>query len=629
MLSIIRLFSGLVLFFILFGVKETDAGKLDAEKIIFSDGMVKAYKAQFIYKNITGDSEVLHYNYRNKNLFMKKTNIIAEGSDWFIKFAEAILEKEKKEVKGMRLFNRDGAIIDAKELKYRNKKLLFQNFAMTPCESESCWKLEAKSCEINDNWMKIRKGHFSAFSLRFPVFNVALARKASSGVLNPKIKNDEIDGVTVTVPYYIYLNKESDFTLKPFIGKGLGIDSTYRHHLGSSILNINAGTKYMFHEGVNKGAYLSLKNEVVEGKRSKFDIDLSYLNSTEYAKYWDRKINKKRRSKIPSNFYFIPNKNFRIGWRSFYNTDENAERFKFIPKIVYEKENKFRKVFVRTGINLEGLYEDSFDCLGNGLISVKSKEYGLGKIKGTSEFGVKISFRNNYFQTRPYLVQNMLYSPIFIKNFSILPYLEARLIEKMRTKKKFEIAQTEYESLQTQEGQSSGKIGVLVNTGKFDFNFGFLRQKYTPKKLGLLGIQYTNKNMMLGFENYMNEKNHANVFVGVKLKKMESKIYYSSAVYDEKMHHHIRASLGWKINQLWNMNLETLYRFKPKSKMIHNSIKVMYNHKCWNVGFGFLYDVEPLSVKNKDSRIMFTFSLEMNGLKQFKSLSSSWFEQFK
>lgn len=592
---------------------------IEAEKITIDESFIKAIKAHFKYKNITGYAEKLKIIKQIKKFFLNDAIVEIDSLNWIAKFKKVILDKKEAEISYIEAFNPDGQIFKANHLSKKDKKTFIKNAYITPCEETFCWKARAKFVEMDDDYIILESPEMEVAKFKIPIPNLKIANKPSSGFLIPKLKRDYTDGVILKIPYYFYINKQKDFLMVPFLGKGIGLNALYRQHLGHSILNISAGGKYFFHDGAKKGAYLRLKSKEIEN--SPIDIDMLYITTSEgYSKWWDRS-NKKRRSEIPSYIWVKPNKNLRMGWMQFLRHDKE-DKYKFIPKLIFKKNSKFKNFTTRSEFQIESIVDEEQKLNAHFLFALRTKTYKFANWLHNYEVGVKFS-GSDEMNVRPFFSSHIDGKAYDFGQISTIPYAEIKVIKKQEAQE--HSLQNFYENLYDLQSQTGARIGFKNYYKNIGLDLAFKKQKHENKNVGILGLQYAKGGMHFGFEDHVGKHHNFNLIAGFENRRFKADTVYTTDKYNGIMHHQVMGSFNFTINENLDLKFGSTYRLKPLKKIIQSKLEYIYRHKCWNLSFGIAYDIEPLnkkiqSSKKPDQKMTFTFSIQMNGLNQFMEL---------
>jgi hypothetical protein len=608
---------------------------IESDSIYVSSDEIEAYDAVFLINGVNGKSKKIKANKEVNRYFLENAEFSIE--DWIVEFALGDISKDDNYFEQISATSTNGAHLRAGFLLYKEKALMLGEIFITPCKnSKFCWAWKASSAKKVGDRVVLKKNKIFIGKLGIPIGNISYPIKPASGFLPIRLSRSYLDGFALKLPYYFRFSKKSDLTLSTFLGASVGADSYFRSKTNKGFLFESfLGFKKGFSDDVKSGLYFDMKSKPF-AQKSSFDFNVSFFSSSIYAKYWDRKMNQKRRSIIPGYFYYTPNSKVRLGWNQFINTDD-GNNYKIFPSLTFE-DFVFKKWgSLEYGVGLNGFsnikpnskFEDS-NLLGSVFASVSSKNIQFHGFSNQSKLGFKGKYSNLEKKSLPFFINKTSFSSFAFKNSFNSPFFEFKLMPKYQGQSF--AANNLSESLESNNSYSAFMLGINSIFSNYSLDVGFQKRlfnKTLPSNFFMINLDTKWKKFAFACSNYFGKHNELSFSGVLSLKKVNLSSVFSSTFYDKKPHDYLIFSATYDFSSKLKSELGSSYRTRPDSKFVNSFLKFVYTSKCWKFSLGIAYDVDSLYLKNKKAKMntnpktILTGSISINGAQNFSRLSNA------
>lgn len=543
-----------------------------------------------------------------------------------------------------------------------------ENLYVAPCEDKLCWAVSAKRVVKYEDNAVLSGTKIGLKWFMVPWLDLRVSTKPSSGFLIVEANDDEYDGFNLYLPAYFYLNQYNDLRVTTTFGQNFSVAVHYRLLCDSQIFNAHLYMRYLSLNDMEHGACLHLTTQQLDDS-APWNMNFLITSSRKCTKYWDNKHNKQRREFVPSYIYYSFDHDIgQLGKYAKENINSNRKydisdtlqigliRFEsvsdtfsvnepydiLVPKIMVGGRVNFEKFFVRSECDLRAFLfhhggnfkiDDDVSCAANLLASFGFNNHYHGLLS-MLEAGVKISALNQHVHYYPFVFGSFKFEPIVFNVGDVVTaltgYAEFKYAARYRTgqltgrrahtfvhEDVYVIPQTCYESLSSRVPNSMFKFGVVANVESFEFDLGFLKDMHSGYVIA--GVQYNHDLFSVALKDYIKAWNdHRLAFCAlVDLSCCQVNSEYSVLEYQRIVYHRFATNLHVDLTHGFGLNVYGLCSVRPQLKFAQGGLQVVYTNKCWKVAAGVSYGSNALDYHPRWHGIMFSFSVSLNGTKQF------------
>ena len=619
-------------------ISKSCADFIESDSIFISDDEIEAYDATFLINGIKGKSKSIKANKALNRYFLERAEFSL--ANWIFEFDLGDVSKGDKYFEQISATSSEGSYLKTDFLAYKDESLVLGKLFVTPCKnSKFCWAWKASSAKKDGDRIILKKSKIFVGKIGLPIGNISYPTKPASGFLPIRLSRSYLDGFFLKVPYYFRFSKKSDLILSTFLGASFGADTAFRSKTNKGFLFESfLGFKKGFSDDIKSGFYFDMKSKDF-AKQSSFDFNVSFFSSSIYAKYWDRKMNQKRRSVIPGYFYYTPNSKVRLGWNQFINTDDGND-YKVYPSFAFE-DFAFKKWgSFEYGAGLSGFssfnsksnFEDS-NLLGSVFASFSSNNIRFNHFSNQSKVGFKGKYSNLEKKSLPFFINKVSFNPFLFKNSFNSPFIEVKIMPKYDNKNF--AASNLSENLESNNSYSAFAFGINSIFKKVSLDVGFQRRlfnKNLPSNFFMLNFDARWKKLLFACSNYFGKQNNLSFSGTLNLKKLSLNSSFSSVFHENKAHDYVIFSGNYNFSSKFKTELGSGYRTRPDSKFVNSFMKFIYVSKCWKFSLGIAYDADSLYLKdkkaknnkdNKNPKTILTGSISINGQKSFSRLNNA------
>ncbi len=604
-------------------------------------------------------------------LILLDKELIKKSGLWIVSSNYITINSSDIQMNDFAIENENGAIVSVKQLNFAyllNKKTVdvanddyvcrIEQLYIAPTNDITTWGISSECVRANKKQALFSGNKFIIGNAKIALPNIHFDQNPSSGFLIPGFRKDRLDGFIFSLPYYFFLDDNSDAIISPHGGSTFGVDIKYRRKASNTIFFINSTIKYLTIENFRKGGYFHVRS--YDTTETKFDCDLILASSKQYLQYGDNKENKLNRESIPWHFYFLPHENIRVGIFGALAVDgKNKGANVIIPKVSFNKRLQKDWGIVSVAscteffsyVHQRNVENDMANAAKSVLcVSVEPEPFFSKIFTSSFEIGEKFTIDSFSYRTKPFVIQRTRFASFRNSNVVVTPYFDYKLAKTIKLAKidqdeqlnvlydltKYSLfshnrvgSNNLYEKNFKESVGSYSSDSACMGGLSFDFRnnlalkTGVFKDKYGTY-LDLEG-NYFYKQFFMKANGYVNVSNRNqsddNFVLSIGIRGTDKIVLkYSHINHNRIVHKKLSNIWQVRLNDNWGLEFDGIYTLAPVSNLMEGGVKVTYTNVAWQFGFGMSYGNDILR-NEEDKTFRFTFSISLNGARQFITLA--------